>query len=77
MIAFASSMHVDLDGGVAAFASINAMQGYRPTAITEYSVRLLRARHESTPLPAEPAIADPTIVNGVDDYAGTYTAAGR
>jgi hypothetical protein len=25
MVAFASSMHVDLDGGVAAFASINAM----------------------------------------------------
>ena len=43
MIAFASSIHVDLDGGVAAFASINAMQGYRPTAVTEYAARLLRA----------------------------------
>ncbi|HEY2860237.1 MAG TPA: serine hydrolase domain-containing protein, partial [Terracidiphilus sp.] len=35
MVAFASSMHIDLDAGVAAFASINAMQGYRPTAVTE------------------------------------------
>ena len=31
MVAFASSIHVDLDGGVAAFASINAMQGYGPS----------------------------------------------
>jgi D-alanyl-D-alanine carboxypeptidase len=40
MSCFASSIHLDLDGGVAAFASINAMQGYRPTAVTQYAVQL-------------------------------------
>lgn len=73
MVAFASSIHVDLDGGVAAFASINAMQGYRPTAVTEYAVRLLRAEHESKPLPAQPAIADPMDVENAADYAGVFT----
>jgi D-alanyl-D-alanine carboxypeptidase len=75
MVSFASSIHVDLDGGVAAFASINAMQGYRPTAVTEYAVRLLRAQHESKPLPDAQPIADPTEVETAADYAGTYTSA--
>lgn len=74
MVAFASSIHVDLDGGVAAFASINAMQGYRPIAVTEYSARLLRAEHESKALPAAPSIADPRDVSNAADYAGTFTA---
>jgi D-alanyl-D-alanine carboxypeptidase len=73
MVAFASSIHVDLDGGVAAFASINAMQGYRPTAVTEYAVRLLRAEHEGKALPAAPAIANPQEVENAADYAGTFT----
>ena len=47
MNCFASSIHVDLDGGVAAFASINAMQGYRPTPVTQYAVQLLRAETRS------------------------------
>ena len=75
MVSFASSIHVDLDGGVAAFASINAMQGYRPTAVTEYAVRLLRAQHESKPLPDPLPIADPTEVENAADYAGTFTSA--
>ena len=74
MVAFASSIHVDLDGGVAAFASINAMQGYRPTAVTEYAVRLARAQHESKPLPDAPAIADPMLLDNAAEYAGTFTA---
>ncbi|MGB2645761.1 MAG: serine hydrolase domain-containing protein [Candidatus Acidiferrum sp.] len=73
MIAFASSIHVDLDGGVAAFASINAMQGYRPTAVTEYAVRLLRAERESKTLPTAPAIANPMEVDNAADYAGPFT----
>ena len=75
MVAFASSIHVDLDSGVAAFASINAMQGYRPTAVTEYAIRLLRAQHESQPLPEPPPIANPTEIDNATDYAGTFTAA--
>jgi D-alanyl-D-alanine carboxypeptidase len=74
MVAFASSIHVDLDGGVAAFASINAMQGYRPTAVTEYAVRLLRAGKEAKALPAQPAIADALDVEDAADYAGTFAA---
>jgi D-alanyl-D-alanine carboxypeptidase len=74
MVAFASSIHVDLDAGVAAFASINAMQGYRPTAVTEYAVRLARAQRESKPLPSAPAIADPMQVDNAADYAGTFAA---
>jgi D-alanyl-D-alanine carboxypeptidase len=74
MVSFASSIHVDLDSGVAAFASINAMQGYRPTAVTEYAVRLLRAQHEAKPLPVLPRIADPTEVENTSDYAGTFTS---
>src|SRR5580692_10974827 len=73
MIAFASSIHVDLDGGVAAFASINAMQGYRPTAVTEYAVRLLRAERESKTLPAAPAIASPLEADNAADYAGPFS----
>ena len=73
MVAFASSIHVDLDGGVAAFASINAMQGYRPTAVTEYAVRLLIAQREAKSLPPPPAITDPMEVENAADYAGTFT----
>lgn len=73
MIAFASSIHIDLDGGVAAFASINAMQGYRPTAITEYAVQLLRAERESKALPGAPTIANPLKVDNAVDYAGPFT----
>ena len=73
MVAFASSIHVDLDGGVAAFASINAMQGYRPTAVTEYAVRLLCAEREPKTLPTAPAIANPLEVDNASDYAGAFT----
>jgi D-alanyl-D-alanine carboxypeptidase len=73
MVAFASSIHADLDGGVAAFASINAMQGYRPTAVTEYAVRLLRAEREPKTLPAAPPIANPLEVDNAADYAGAFT----
>jgi len=75
MISFASSMHVDLDGGIAAFASINAMQGYRPIAVTEYAVRLLRAEREAKPLPEAAALTNAEEVKDAADYAGTFTAA--
>jgi D-alanyl-D-alanine carboxypeptidase len=74
MVSFASSIHVDLDGGVACFASINAMQGYRPTAVTEYAVRLAWAQKESRTLPTPPVLADPQDVDNAADYAGTFTA---
>ncbi|HEY1985735.1 MAG TPA: serine hydrolase domain-containing protein [Terracidiphilus sp.] len=75
MVAFASSIHVDLDGGVAAFASINAMQGYRPTAVTEYAGRLLGADREANVLPAAPELADPLDVEHAEEFAGRFKAA--
>jgi CubicO group peptidase (beta-lactamase class C family) len=75
MNCFASSIHVDLDAGVAAFASINAMQGYRPTAITQYAVQLLRATREAKPLPAPEALTDPAQVGNAADYAGVFRSA--
>jgi D-alanyl-D-alanine carboxypeptidase len=72
MNCFASSIHVDLDGGVAAFASINAMQGYRPTPITEYAVQLLRAEKEGKSLPAATALSDATEVNNAGEYSGSF-----
>lgn len=74
MVAFASSIHADLDGGVGCFASINAMQGYRPTAVTQYAVQLAWAQKESRPLPAQPPIPDPLQADNAADYAGTFTA---
>jgi CubicO group peptidase (beta-lactamase class C family) len=72
MNCFASSIHVDLDGGVAAFASINAMQGYRPTPITQYTIQLLRAEREAKPLPAAEVLKDAAEVENAGDYAGVF-----
>ncbi len=72
MNCFASSIHVDLDSGVAAFASINAMQGYRPTPVTQYAVQLLRAQREGNLLPAAEVLNDPTVVDNPHDYVGVY-----
>lgn len=72
MSCFASSIHVDLDGGVAAFASINAMQGYRPTPVTQYAIQLLRAQREAKPLPVAEATTDAREVDNAGEYAGTF-----
>jgi D-alanyl-D-alanine carboxypeptidase len=72
MNCFASSIHVDLDGGVAAFASINAMQGYRPTPVTQYAVQLLRAQREDKPLPVPVALNDATEVENAGEYSGVF-----
>jgi D-alanyl-D-alanine carboxypeptidase len=75
MNCFASSIHVDLDGGVAAFASINAMQGYRPTPVTQYAVQLMRAEREAKPLPAAEPLANPIEVENAGEYAGVFQSA--
>src|SRR6185436_16415573 len=43
MVSFASAMQIDVDEGVGAFASINAMQGYRPNPVAQYALTLMRA----------------------------------
>lgn len=73
MTSFASSIHVDLDGGVAAFASINAMQGYRPTPVTQFAVQLMNAKARNKETPQPPALSD-SAIKDAQDYAGEYTS---
>lgn len=73
MISFASSFHVDLDGGVAAFASINAMQGYRPVPVTQFAVQVMNAEAQGKPAPKAPELPKEDLENAAD-YAGTYSS---
>jgi CubicO group peptidase (beta-lactamase class C family) len=78
MASFMSSITVDLDSGVAAFASINAMLGYRPVPVTEFAARLMFAEKQSKSAPAAPEINDPRQVKNAADYVGTFeTSSGR
>ncbi|HWC17113.1 MAG TPA: serine hydrolase domain-containing protein, partial [Terriglobales bacterium] len=75
MVSFASAMQVDADAGIGAFASINAMQGYRPNAVAQYAIQLMRAVREGKPLPDSPEIPDPTQVKDPERYSGSYRGA--
>ncbi len=71
MVSFSSAMHVDLDSGFGAFASVNAsLAGYRPNAVAGYALAALR----TVPIPPAPELDDPYKVPNAADYAGTYTA---
>jgi CubicO group peptidase (beta-lactamase class C family) len=72
MISFASSMHVDIDEGVGAFASINAMQGYRPNPVAQFAIQLMRAQREKKTFPASPEIRPAAFVENAADFAGAY-----
>lgn len=76
MVAFSSSLDVDLTAGVGAFASVNAnLRGYRPVAVTRYAIDLLNASLASRALPDAPASPpSATEVKNATDYAGTYTS---
>ncbi len=74
MASFMSAMYLDLDAGAGAFSSINAMQGYRPTPVSQYAVQLMASAVASKPVPTAPAIEDPKIIKNAADYMGTYTA---
>lgn len=74
MVSFASSLQVDLDEGTAAFASINAMQGYRPNPVTQHALELMRAHRSGRPLPAPPEPKAATHVPNAAEYAGVYRA---
>jgi CubicO group peptidase (beta-lactamase class C family) len=75
MISFASAIHVDIDEGVGAFASINAMQGYRPNPVAQFAIQLMRAHREKKNLPAAPELKPATFVDNPADCAGTYHSA--
>ena len=72
---FASSILVDLDAGAGAFASINAMQEYRPKPVAKYAVDLLYAEKSEHGLPPAPSIANPLVSLQPQHFTGRYTAA--
>ncbi|HEY8715104.1 MAG TPA: serine hydrolase domain-containing protein [Candidatus Acidoferrum sp.] len=71
-VSFMSAMHVDVDSGVGAFASINAMQGYRPNPVAQYAMQLMRAQDEKTTSPAAPKLQPATRVENASSYAGVF-----
>ncbi|MBL8547209.1 MAG: beta-lactamase family protein [Hyphomonadaceae bacterium] len=75
MVSFSSSMHVDPEAGVAAFASSNigVSLNYRPRDVTLYACQLFRTAREGIDAP-EPA---PTQTTAGDPakFAGVYTSA--
>jgi CubicO group peptidase (beta-lactamase class C family) len=76
MVAFSSSIDVDVTGGIGAFASVNAnLRGYRPVAVTKYAIELLNASLAGKPLPDPPAPPPaPDEVKNAGDYVGAYTS---
>jgi len=76
MVAFSSSIDMDVTSGVGAFASVNAnLRGYRPVAVTKFSVELMNASLARKPLPAAPAPAPPSSeLKNATDYAGVFTS---
>lgn len=70
--AFASSILVDLDAGIGAFASINAMQEYRPNPVTKFAVDLLYAEKSGHTAPTEPAIENPLDCKRPEEFGGVY-----
>lgn len=75
MLTFASALRVNLDSGVGAFASINAMQGYRPTPVVRFAVDLMRAQRKHISLPAAPTLETGLTEAAAAQFAGTYTGA--
>ena len=74
MISFASAIQVDITEGVGAFASVNAMQGYRPNPVDQYAIQLMRAQSAGRPLPDMPPPQPPAVVENAADYAGMYNS---
>ena len=76
MVAFSSSIDVDVTAGVGAFASVNAnLRGYRPVSVTRYAIELFNAALAGKKLPDLPAAVPASDeVKNAADYAGEYTS---
>ena len=74
MVSFMSAMHVDMDEGLAVFASVNAQQGYRPNPVCIYGLQLLRVANAGTALPAAVDPMDARKLPNASEYAGVYEA---
>jgi D-alanyl-D-alanine carboxypeptidase len=70
--AFASSILVDLDSQLGAFASINAMQGFRPNPVTQFGTDLLYAAKTGKQAPAAPSLPDPLDCKTPALFVGRY-----
>src|SRR5260370_90522 len=77
MAYFMSSITVDLDSGVAAFASINAMLGYRPVPVTQFAVQLMNAEKQGKSAPAPPELNEPRQVKNPSDFTGALESSSR
>lgn len=75
MVSFCSSLHVDIEAGVAAFASSNVHYsfGYRPVRVTLLACEALRARAAKTVIAVTKPPFDPPEEPA--QYAGRFTAA--
>jgi CubicO group peptidase (beta-lactamase class C family) len=74
MVSFASAMQIDLDERVGAFASINAMQGYRPNPVAQYALSVMRALNHGQALPPPPELTTAATIPNAADFAGTFTS---
>ncbi|MEO1015417.1 MAG: serine hydrolase domain-containing protein [Pseudomonadota bacterium] len=76
VVSFSSSLHVDPQAGVAAFASTNMhyARSYRPRDVTLYACEVMRAAAASEAPPAPKPTA--ATVKDAKKYAGVFTAAG-
>jgi D-alanyl-D-alanine carboxypeptidase len=76
MVAFSSSIDVDVTSGVGAFSSVNAnLRGYRPVAVTKFAVELMNASLAGKSLPAAPPPSpSPAEVKNAAEYAGVFTS---
>jgi hypothetical protein len=74
MVSFASALQVDLDEGLGAFVSINAMQGYRPNPVAAYALKALQAAKARQLMPPFPAANSATKIKDASAYARIFTA---
>ncbi len=72
MVSFASALHVDIDSGVGSFASVNAMQGYRPNPVAQYAMQLMRAKLENKSIQVPALPESPAKIKNAADYVGKY-----
>ncbi|WP_425409409.1 serine hydrolase domain-containing protein [Hyphococcus sp.] len=76
MVSFSSSLHLDREAGVAAFASANVhyATNYRPRDVTLHACQLLQAAQDNAPAPAPAPAPTRPIVNQPARYNSTFTS---
>jgi D-alanyl-D-alanine carboxypeptidase len=74
MVSFMSAVHLDLDAGFGAFASINAQLGYRPNPVAQLALRMLRSAQDNSPAPPMPPFDESAEVKDAASYQGSYVS---